>query len=128
MSKPRSAFLGHVDDWTALRKDLRAFIDERDWDQFHAPKDLVVGLNVEAGELLEHFQWVSPSAEELRADRARLQAIEDEVADVFMYAMLVADKLGFDVLAASRAKLAKNRAKYPVEKARGNPKKYTEHG
>ena len=116
-----------MDDWTALRKDLRAFIDEREWDQFHTPKDLAVGLNVEAGELLEHFQWRSPSADELRADPRKYEEVRDEVADVFMYAMLLADKLGFDVLAASRAKLAKNRAKYPVEKARGNPKKYTEH-
>lgn len=116
-----------MDRWDALRKDLRSFIDERDWDQFHSPKDLVVGLNVEAGELLEHFQWKDPRADEVRADAKRLAEIQDEVADVFMYAMLVADKLGFDVLEASRAKLAKNRAKYPVEKARGNPRKYTEH-
>ena len=116
-----------MDAWGDLRRDLRAFIDEREWDQFHSPKDLAVGLNVEAGELLEHFQWKSPSAEELRADAGKLGEVRDEVADVFMYAMLLADKLGFDVLAASRAKLAKNRAKYPVEKARGNPRKYTEH-
>ncbi|HLE96444.1 MAG TPA: nucleotide pyrophosphohydrolase [Candidatus Thermoplasmatota archaeon] len=116
-----------MDAFEELRKDLRAFVDERDWDQFHAPKDLAVGLAVEAGELLEHFQWRDPGADEVRADAKTLSEIRDEVADCFLYAILVADKLGFDVLAAAHAKLAKNRAKYPVEKARGNPKKYTEH-
>ena len=113
-----------MDDWTALRKDLRAFIDEREWDQFHSPKDLAVGLNVEAGELLEHFQWRSPTPEEIRADARKHEDVRDEVADVFMYAMLLADKAGFDLPSAVSEKLASNRAKYPVEKAKGRADKY----
>ena len=112
----------------AVRADLRAFVQERDWDQFHSPKDLAVGLAVEAGELLEHFQWRDPSAEALRADPARLQALREETADVMLYAMLLADKLGFDLLEACREKLARNREKYPVERSRGSAAKYTELG
>lgn len=110
----------------ALSADLRAFVAERDWDRFHAPKDLAVGLSVEAGELLEHFQWVNPSAADLRADAERLTRVRHETADVLLYAMLLADKLGFDLAEAAREKLALNRAKYPVEKARGRSSKYTE--
>lgn len=110
----------------ALRRDLRAFVDERDWDQFHSPKDLAVGLSVEAGELLEVFQWWNPTADEARADDAKRSRIEDETADVLLYALLVADKMGFDVVDAARRKLARNRERYPVDKARGSAAKYTE--
>ncbi|HWG92423.1 MAG TPA: nucleotide pyrophosphohydrolase [Candidatus Thermoplasmatota archaeon] len=109
-----------------VRADLRAFVAERDWDQFHSPKDLALGLAVEAGELLQEFQWRDPSAGELRGDAARLAAVKAETADVVLYAMLLADKLGFDLLEACREKLAANRAKYPVERARGSAAKYTE--
>ncbi len=109
-----------------LRRDLRAFIDERDWDQFHRPKDLAVGLAVEAGELLQEFQWTDPTADEVKAAPEKLEAIRRETADCFMYAMLVADKLGFDVVAACQDKLVENRTKYPVEKSRGRNVKYTD--
>ncbi len=110
----------------ALRGELRAFVDEREWDQFHRPKDLAVGLAVEAGELLQEFQWWDPTSTEVREDPKKLEALRRETADCFMYAMLVADKLGFDVLAACREKLEENRLKYPVEKSRGRNVKYTE--
>lgn len=106
--------------------DLRSFVDERAWDPFHTPKDLAVGLTVEAGELLENFQWQDPRPADIRADPRRLQQVRDETADVFLYALLLADKIGFDVLEAARAKLAANRIKYPIEKSRGKATKYTE--
>lgn len=106
-----------------VRDELRAFVAERDWDQFHAPKDLALSLAVEAGELLEIFQWRNPGAAALTPeDRQRLA---DELADVAMYAMLLADKAGLDLLAAIEAKMARNRERYPVEKARGRSEKST---
>jgi len=103
-------------------KDLRAFVEERAWDAFHSPKDLALSLAVEAGELLEVFQWRDLSAASITPeDRAR---IAEEIADVVLYAMLLADKAGVDLPSALVEKLAKNRAKYPVEKARGRSTKY----
>lgn len=105
-----------------LRVALRAFVDARDWDAFHAPKDLAVSLAIEAGELLEVFQWRDLQAADVtRDDRER---IADELADVTMYAMLLADKAGIDLLEAIWQKLAKNEAKYPADKARGRADKY----
>jgi dCTP diphosphatase len=109
-------------DYESIRKDLRAFVDERDWDAFHSPKDLALSVAVEAGELLEVFQWRDPKASALSSeDRARLA---EETADVVLYCMLLADKAGFDLLEAVSAKLGANRAKYPAEKARGRADKY----
>lgn len=109
-------------DFEAVRKDLRAFVEERDWDPFHAPKDLALSVAVEAGELLEVFQWRDPKAADLSpADRQR---VAEETADVVTYCMLLADKAGFDLLDAVSTKLAQNRAKYPAEKARGRADKY----
>jgi NTP pyrophosphatase (non-canonical NTP hydrolase) len=105
-----------------VREDLRAFVTERAWDAFHNPKDLALSLAIEAGELLEVFQWRDVQAADLAPeDRAR---IAEEVADVVLYAMLLADKAGIDLPEALAAKLARNRAKYPVEKARGRADKY----
>lgn len=106
----------------ALRSDLRAFVEERAWDVFHTPKDLALSLSVEAAELLEVFQWRAPAAKDLTPEDR--QRIAEELGDVVMYAMLLADKAGIDLLDATRAKLATNRAKYPVEKARGRAEKY----
>ncbi|MCA1790934.1 MAG: nucleotide pyrophosphohydrolase [Thioalkalivibrio sp.] len=108
----------------ALTSDLRAFTRERDWEQFHSLKNLSASVAIEAGELLELFQWRDPSPADLDApDRERL---EDELADVFIYVLRLADVASIDVLEAAQAKLAKNAAKYPVAKSRGNAKKYTE--
>lgn len=103
------------------RADLRAFVDERAWDPFHTPKDLAVSLAVEAGELLENFQWRDGAAPLSAEERRR---VAHELADVVMYGMLLADKLGLDLPATVLEKLALNRAKYPVEKARGRSDKY----
>lgn len=105
-----------------VRRDLRAFVEARAWDAFHSPKDLAMSIAIESGELLEVFQWRHPAAGDLtHDDRARIQ---EEVADVVMYAMLLADKAGFDLPQAIAAKLARNGEKYPIEKARGRSDKY----
>lgn len=106
----------------SVREELRAFVDERAWDAFHSPKDLALSLSIEASELLEVFQWRDPQAADL-APRDR-ERVGEELADVLMYAMLLADKAGVDLLEATRRKLALNRAKYPVEKAMGRADKY----
>lgn len=109
-----------ADRFEALRKDLRAFVDAREWDRFHAPKDLALSVSLEAAELLELFQWRGPG--DLAPDeRARLA---EECSDVLLYLVLLADKAGFDLLDAARAKLAANAEKYPVERAKGRATKY----
>ena len=103
---------------------IRAFRDTRDWMQFHNPKNLAISINLEAAELLEHFQWKSMEESEAHAKAAR-DEISEEIADVAIYLFELADNLGVDLLAAVNAKLAKNEAKYPIEKAKGSAKKYT---
>lgn len=98
---------------------LLEFRNERDWEQFHNPKDLAVAINVEAGELLELYLWKN-------ADEAKVEKVREELADVFAYAFLLADKYGFDVKQIVLEKIAKNAAKYPVDKAKGNATKYTD--
>lgn len=109
-----------------LRDALRLFAADRDWAQFHSPKNLAIALSVEAAELLEPFQWLKEgTASELGPER--LAAVSEEMADVLLYLVMLADKLGVDLLAASRDKLEKNAFKYPVEKVRGSARKYTEY-
>lgn len=112
-----------IDSLAALRDRLRAFVAERDWDQFHNPKNLAMALVAEAGELVEHFQWLTPE----QADRLppeTLAEVEHEVADVLIFLVELADRLRIDPLAAAERKLALNAQKYPVEKARGRATKY----
>lgn len=112
-------------DLAALTRALLAFRDERDWRQFHSLRNLIVSLNLEAAELLELTQWKSDAEiEALPADAAAREALADECADILLYLLLVADAAGIDLAAAARAKLAKNAAKYPVEKSRGSRRKY----
>jgi NTP pyrophosphatase (non-canonical NTP hydrolase) len=108
-----------------LRDALRVFAAERDWDQFHSPRNLATALAVEAAELLEPFQWLGePESRELPpAVRA---AVEEEMADVLLYLVRLADKLDVDLLEAARTKMARNAGKYPVEKSRGSSRKYDE--
>ncbi len=114
-------------DLDALTAELLAFRDARDWRQFHTLRQLIVSLNLEAGELLELTQWKSDAEiDALTADPASAEALCDECADVLLYLLLIADKTGIDLLAAARAKLRKNAEKYPVEKARGSRAKYTQ--
>lgn len=108
-----------------LIDSLRRFADERNWQQFHSPKNLACALSVEAAELLEHFQWLSEAESRVLAE-TKLIAVREELADVFIYLLQLADKLGVDLVAAAETKLVANRAKYPVEKAAGSSKKYTE--
>ena len=98
---------------------LIQFRNDRDWEQFHNPKDLAVALNIEAGELLENFLWKSHE----EADREK---VKEELADVLAYAFLLAEKYGFDVKEILLEKIKKNGEKYPVEKSKGTAKKYNE--
>jgi NTP pyrophosphatase (non-canonical NTP hydrolase) len=108
-----------------LRGALRRFASDRDWDQFHSPKNLAIALSVESAELLEHFQWIlDTDSSSLAPDRHA--KVREEIADVLLYLVRLADKLNIDLLAAATEKLQINAGKYPVEKARGSSKKYTE--
>ena len=123
MSRQREASGGEA--LRELRDALHQFVAERDWEQFHTPKNLAAALTVEAAEILEHFQWLRDgSAEELGSDK--LAQVREELADVLLYLVMLADKLEVDLLEAAGEKLAKNAEKYPVEKAKGSSKKYTE--
>ena len=112
-------------DLESLRDQLRTFASERDWDQFHSPQNLAAALAVEASELLEHFQWLTEAqSQQLPPDA--LNEVSNEVADVLLYLIRISDKLGIDLIAAANAKILLNAEKYPVEKARGSSRKYTE--
>jgi dCTP diphosphatase len=107
-----------------LRERLRAFVRERDWEQFHAPKNLVMAMIVEAAELVEHFQWVTEQeSRELTAEKRA--EVEQEIADTFIYLLRLADVLGVDLIDAAHRKMDRNAQKYPAEKARGRNDKYT---
>jgi dCTP diphosphatase len=108
-----------------LSQRLRQFAADRDWDQFHTPKNLVIALSVEAGELLEHFQWLTPE-QSAHLSEGQLAQVRLELADVFLYLVSLSDKLGVDLVAAAFDKLEINAKKYPVELAKGTAKKYTE--
>ena len=108
-----------------LRDQLRAFAEERDWDQFHSPKNLAMALAGEAGELLENFQWLTEEQSRHPSTEV-LAAAGEEIADVLLYLIRLSDKLGIDPVAAADRKMLANAAKYPVDKARGTAKKYTE--
>lgn len=106
-----------------LRDALRVFAAERDWDQFHSPRNLATALAVEAAELLEPFQWLDDEQSRKPPPETRA-AVEEELADVLLYLVRLADKLDVDLPAAARAKLLRNAEKYPVERARGSSRKY----
>ena len=114
-------------DVDGLAQALAAFARERDWEQFHSPKNLVMALTGEVGELSELFQWLTEDDSRATAtDPKRAQALRDELADVLLYLVRLADVLGVDLNAAAVHKLATNAARYPVSKARGSSRKYTE--
>lgn len=118
-----------MSDLQALTAELLAFRDARDWRQFHSLRNLIVSLNLEAGELLELTQWKSDAEiEELPEDAEAAEALRDECADILLYLLLVADVAGIDLVSAARAKLVKNGEKYPIYKARGSRVKYTKLG
>lgn len=105
-----------------LLQEVLAFRDKRNWKQFHNPKDLAISITLEAGELLENFQW--KNSEEAVKEKAG--EIEEELADVFIYALLLANELGINPKEAVRRKIKRNAEKYPIEKAYGSNKKYSD--
>jgi len=109
-----------------LAERLRQFAAERDWDQFHSPKNLAMALAGEAGELVAEFQWMT-EAQSQAPDAATLARIRAEAADVLNYLVRLADKLGFDLVAAAHEKIKDNEARYPAEKVQGSSRKYTEY-
>ena len=108
-----------------MKEKIRQFRDERDWKQFHNPKDLAISIAIEAGELLEEFQWKDKEGVENKVTQEK-RKVEDEMADIYIYLLEMSDVLGIDLIEAANRKMEKNAAKYPVEKAKGNSKKYTE--
>ena len=107
-----------------LKKKLRLFAADRDWDQYHTPKNLAMALIAEAAEVVEHFQWLTEE-ESSNVHPETLEEISHELADVFVYLIRLADKLGIDLIEAANRKMALNEEKYPADKARGSAKKYT---
>lgn len=136
MSEPRDSGLPPAappaipgDRWQDFVAAVRAFRDAREWSQFHTPKNLAAALAIEAAELQECFLWKTDGEVEAEiAAGPRRQAVAEELADVLMFALLLADRLGLDVGQAIAAKLAANDRKYPVSLARGSARKYTELG
>ncbi|RMG73802.1 MAG: nucleotide pyrophosphohydrolase [Nitrospirae bacterium] len=109
-----------------LRDALREFARERDWDRFHSPKNLSMALIVEAAELVEHFQWLT-QAESLALSEDKLQKVKEELADILIYLVRLADKLGVDLIEEAHKKIEKNSRKYPKELVKGRADKYTEY-
>ncbi len=113
------------DSLADLTAQVREFANTRDWQQFHSRKNLAAAMTVEAGEVLEHFQWLTEAeSETLSAEKCN--EVELELADVLIYLVRLADRLGVDLIAAAARKIAINAQKYPVDQAKGSNKKYTE--
>jgi dCTP diphosphatase len=109
-----------------IAERIRRFRDERDWAQFHNPKDMAIAISLEAGELLEHFLWKAPDEVDSRVESHRTE-IEEEIADIAIYLTELADNLDIDLLEAMDLKIARNEEKYPVEQVRGSSRKYNEY-
>jgi len=112
------------DSLSALTRSIRSFADDRDWSQFHSPKNLTMALIVEAGELVEHFQWLSEQQSYELSSKQR-EEVAMEMADVLIYLCRLSDRLDIDLLSAAEKKMRINGEKYPTERARGSSKKYT---
>ncbi len=121
---PRKTAPASPPSLAGLRRQLRRFAAARDWEQFHTPKNLAMALSVEAAELLECFQWLTPE-QSAQPAAAELRAIEEEMADVLLYLLRLSDVLGVDLPRVAQRKLAINARKYPVALARGNARKYS---
>jgi dCTP diphosphatase len=113
-------------DMEEAKKRIQEFAKDRDWDQFHSPKNLVMAMSVEVGELMEHFQWLTEQ-QSADLDSEKFSAVKDEMADIQVYLIRLADKLGVNILEAVEQKIQKNEQKYPADKVRGSAKKYTEY-
>ncbi len=113
-------------DLKQLQQTLQDFADEREWNQFHSPKNLSMALIAEAAELVEHFQWLTEE-QSANLPKDKLAEVSEEVADIFLYLARLADRLGIDLMAAAEHKIELNHQKYPADKVRGSSKKYTEY-
>ena len=115
-----------IRDLAELRDRLRTFARERDWEQYHSPKNLAMALIAEAAEIVEHFQWLTEKeSENLPLDKR--SPVADELADVLVHLVRLADKLDIDLLVAVSDKIKRNEAKYPVSRVKGSARKYTEY-
>ena len=114
------------DSLTDLRTTINSFVAERDWAQFHTPKNLAMAMIVEAAELVEQFQWDTP-AESQQLSPEKREAVSHELADTFVYLLRIAEVLEIDLIDAANKKIALNAKKYPVEKAKGSNAKYTKY-
>ncbi len=106
-----------------IQSELKIFAKERDWEQFHSPKNLVMALSGEVGELTEHFQWLTEKESYLKND----ETVACELADCFLYLLRLSDQLGIDIVEAAKTKIKINAEKYPKDQVRGSSKKYTEY-
>jgi len=115
-----------LEEFESLKLRLRDFAKERDWDQFHSPKNLSMALIAEVGELIEHFQWLTEEqSKELNSKK--LNEVSEELADIQIYLIRLADKLGVDLIEAANKKIDSNDKKYPAGKVKGSAKKYSEY-
>ena len=108
-----------------LCDSINTFVKEREWEQFHSPKNLAMALSVEASEIVEHFQWLTEE-QSYNLSPSEVTAVEEEIGDVLIYLIRLSDKLGINLIDAATTKLEINKQKYPVHLARGNAVKYTE--
>jgi dCTP diphosphatase len=117
----------HTTTFEEIKSAVAKFAKDRDWEQFHAPKNLTMAIAAEAGELLEHYLWVTTEASsKLTSDPQKRDKVAEELADIIILSLQFSNMTGIDVAAAITSKLQKNAAKYPVEKAKGWSSKYTE--
>lgn len=114
------------DSLSCLRAELQRFVAERDWEQFHSPKNLAMAMIVEAAELVEHFRWMTEE-QSRQLSGEKLELVAQEIADTFVYLLRISEVLGVDIIQAARSKLEINARKYPAEKARGRNDKYTKY-
>lgn len=128
LSKPVKSMVAidQRDSLDQLKATLLAFVEARDWSQFHSPKNLAMAMIVEAAELVEHFQW-DTEAQSLSLSPEKRVAVNHELADTFLYLLRISQVLDIDLIAAANAKIVLNGQKYPVEKARGKNNKYTDY-
>jgi len=112
-------------DLNDLKQRLHDFAEARDWDQFHSPKNLSMALSAEVAEIVEHFQWLTEEQSKT-LPKDKLAEVETELADTLIYLIRLADKLDINLLKAAKNKIDINEQKYPIDKAKGNAKKYTE--
>jgi dCTP diphosphatase len=112
-------------DLEKIAETLEDFANKRDWNQFHSPKNLSMALSVEVSELVEEFQWLTEK-QSAQLPKEKLDNVKDEVGDIFIYLIRLSSKLNIDLISAASDKILKNEKKYPIEKAKGNAKKYSD--